>query len=45
MAMQDEHIIDIALNGKNYCLSISDSTILLQEHLSGSAGLECSDHK
>jgi hypothetical protein len=22
MAMQEEHIIDIALNGKNYCASI-----------------------
>jgi hypothetical protein len=22
MAMQEEHIIDIAYNGKNYCLSL-----------------------
>jgi hypothetical protein len=46
MAMQEGHIINIALNGENTVHpSISNSTILLQEHPSGHVGLECSHHR
>jgi hypothetical protein len=46
MAMQEEHIIDIALNGENYCASIHK-----QQHyfVAGASirmcGLECSHHR
>jgi hypothetical protein len=46
MSMQEEHIIDIALNGENYCASIHK-----QQHyfVAGASirmcGLECSHHR
>jgi hypothetical protein len=40
MAMQEEHIMDIALNGENYC-----SAIHRRQPRFGRVGLECSHHR
>jgi hypothetical protein len=46
MAMQKEHIMDIALNGKNYCLAIHRRQCYFVAGASvRTRGLECSHHR
>jgi len=46
MAMQEEHIMDIALNSENYCSAIHRrQRYSLWEHRLGRVGLECSHHR